>query len=314
MTGRASPRLSALARSCATPLVATGDVLYHAPHRRPLQDVLSCVREKTTIREAGLKLEANAERHLKWPAEMARLFRGHEEALDAHAGDRRSLPLLARRTRLRIPRRANAARQDPAGASGRARLGGRALALPRRHPGKSARANHARAAAHCRAEIRSVLPHRARHRALRPLQGHPLPGARLGRQLRRLLLPRRHLGEPDRDRRAVRALRLARAQGAARHRRRFRARAARGGDPVHLRPLRPRPRRPRRHRHLLSRTLRGARRRQGHGAFRGYSRGARRHGVGNGERRRIARKARARSGARSQRSAARNACWSWRTS
>ncbi len=73
--------LSALATSCATPLVATGDVLYHAPHRRPLQDVLSCVREKTTIQEAGLKLEANAERHLKWPAEMARLFRGHEEAL-----------------------------------------------------------------------------------------------------------------------------------------------------------------------------------------------------------------------------------------
>ncbi len=56
-------------------------MLYHAPHRRPLQDVLSCVREKTTIQEAGLKLEANAERHLKRPLEMARLFRGHEEAL-----------------------------------------------------------------------------------------------------------------------------------------------------------------------------------------------------------------------------------------
>ena len=73
--------LAALATRCGTPLVATGDVLYHAPHRRPLQDVLSCVREKTTIREAGLKLQANAERHLKRPLEMARLFRGHEEAL-----------------------------------------------------------------------------------------------------------------------------------------------------------------------------------------------------------------------------------------
>jgi error-prone DNA polymerase len=73
--------LSALATRCATPLVATGDVLYHTPHRRPLQDVLSCVREKTTIQEAGLKLEANAERHLKGPLEMARLFRGHEDAL-----------------------------------------------------------------------------------------------------------------------------------------------------------------------------------------------------------------------------------------
>jgi error-prone DNA polymerase len=73
--------LSALATRCATPLVATGDVLYHAPHRRPLQDVLTCVREKTTIQEAGLKLEANAERHLKWPMEMARLFRRHEDAI-----------------------------------------------------------------------------------------------------------------------------------------------------------------------------------------------------------------------------------------
>ena len=63
------------------PLVATGGVLYHAPHRRPLQDVLTCIREKCTIHEAGLRLEANAERHLKPPSEMARLFKGHEEAL-----------------------------------------------------------------------------------------------------------------------------------------------------------------------------------------------------------------------------------------
>jgi error-prone DNA polymerase len=77
-------RIAALARlaaRCATPLVATGDVLYHAPQRRDLQDVLTCVREKTTIREAGLKLEANAERHLKRPAEMARLFRGYDDAI-----------------------------------------------------------------------------------------------------------------------------------------------------------------------------------------------------------------------------------------
>ena len=63
------------------PLVATGAVLYHAAHRRPLQDVLTCIREKCTIHDAGLKLEANAERHLKPPQEMARLFAGHEDAL-----------------------------------------------------------------------------------------------------------------------------------------------------------------------------------------------------------------------------------------
>ena len=56
-------------------------MLYHSPHRRPLQDVLTCVREKTTIFDAGLRLEANAERHLKRPAEMARLFKGYEAAV-----------------------------------------------------------------------------------------------------------------------------------------------------------------------------------------------------------------------------------------
>ena len=57
--------LADLAARVGIPLVATGGVLYHAPHRRPLQDVLTCIREKCTINDAGLRLEANAERHLK---------------------------------------------------------------------------------------------------------------------------------------------------------------------------------------------------------------------------------------------------------
>ncbi len=73
--------LAQLAVRARTPLVATGGVLYHAAHRRPLQDVLTCIREKCTVHEAGLRLEANAERHLKTPLEMARLFKGHEDAL-----------------------------------------------------------------------------------------------------------------------------------------------------------------------------------------------------------------------------------------
>ena len=56
-------------------------MLYHAPHRRPLQDVLTCIREKCTVNDAGLRLEANAERHLKPAQEMARLFKGHEDTL-----------------------------------------------------------------------------------------------------------------------------------------------------------------------------------------------------------------------------------------
>ena len=67
-------RLAALAQASGAPMVATNDVLYHGPERRPLQDVLTCIREGCTIHEAGLRLAANAERHLKGPAEMARLF------------------------------------------------------------------------------------------------------------------------------------------------------------------------------------------------------------------------------------------------
>ncbi len=74
--------LSALGERCGTPMVATNDVLYHEPGCRPLQDVVTCIREKTTLREAGLRLEANAERHIKSPGEMAELFRGYEAALE----------------------------------------------------------------------------------------------------------------------------------------------------------------------------------------------------------------------------------------
>ncbi|MEM6623570.1 MAG: error-prone DNA polymerase [Pseudomonadota bacterium] len=77
-------QLAALARATGTRLLATNDVHYHLPERRPLQDVLTCIREGVTIHEAGHLLAANAERHVKDPAEMARLFRGHEDAL--HAG------------------------------------------------------------------------------------------------------------------------------------------------------------------------------------------------------------------------------------
>ncbi|PZQ59051.1 MAG: error-prone DNA polymerase [Phenylobacterium zucineum] len=66
--------LAALAQVSGAPMVATNDVLYHHPGRRPLQDVLTCIRETCTIQQAGLRLEANAERHLKAPAEMERLF------------------------------------------------------------------------------------------------------------------------------------------------------------------------------------------------------------------------------------------------
>lgn len=74
-------RLDDLATQAKVPLLATNEVLYHDPGRRPLQDVLTCIREKTTIEAVGRKLETNAERFLKTPREMARLFRDFPEAI-----------------------------------------------------------------------------------------------------------------------------------------------------------------------------------------------------------------------------------------
>ncbi|WP_421790128.1 error-prone DNA polymerase [Hyphobacterium sp.] len=74
-------RLAALGQRTGTPIVATNDVLYHIPHRRPLQDVLTCIREGVTIETAGFRLQVNAERFIKPPEEMARLFAGHAAAL-----------------------------------------------------------------------------------------------------------------------------------------------------------------------------------------------------------------------------------------
>ncbi len=73
--------LKRLAQHAGTPLLAVNDVLYHHPDRRPLQDVVTCIREGVRIEAAGRLLEMNAERHLKPPAEMARLFRDAPEAI-----------------------------------------------------------------------------------------------------------------------------------------------------------------------------------------------------------------------------------------
>ena len=78
---RALARRAKLAAHAGVPLVALNDVRMHERARRPLLDILTCIREKCTIDNAGLRLDANAERHLKSAADMARLFRGHEAAL-----------------------------------------------------------------------------------------------------------------------------------------------------------------------------------------------------------------------------------------
>ena len=76
-------RLDRLARAHGLSILATNDVQYHAPDRRPLHDVMACIREKTTIGQGGYLFNPNAERHLKSPAEMCRLFAEWPHAIAA---------------------------------------------------------------------------------------------------------------------------------------------------------------------------------------------------------------------------------------
>jgi len=73
--------LSRMAAAAAIPTVATGDVLYHSPERRMLQQVMTCIRERCTIDQAGYRLERTADRHLKGADEIAHLIRRYPDAI-----------------------------------------------------------------------------------------------------------------------------------------------------------------------------------------------------------------------------------------
>ena len=79
-----------MALRASTPMVAVGDVLMHRAARRPLADVLTCLREGITIDRIGTRALPNAERRLKGHADMARLYRHHPAAI------RRTLNIAAR--------------------------------------------------------------------------------------------------------------------------------------------------------------------------------------------------------------------------
>ena len=78
-------QVSDLARIAGVPLVATNGVRHHAPERRPLQDVLTCIRLGSTVDRAGYRLAPNAERHLKPPEEMDRIFHAWPGAVERAA-------------------------------------------------------------------------------------------------------------------------------------------------------------------------------------------------------------------------------------
>jgi error-prone DNA polymerase len=73
--------ISNLATRFKVRTVATNDVLFHEPGRRQLQDIVTCIRTGTTIDDVGFERERHADRYLKPPGEMERLFPRYPEAL-----------------------------------------------------------------------------------------------------------------------------------------------------------------------------------------------------------------------------------------
>ncbi len=74
-------QIAKLSRYLDIPTIATNNVLYHDYSRKALCDVVTCIREHTSLEQAGFLLNSNSERHLKSPAEMQRLLRHFPEAL-----------------------------------------------------------------------------------------------------------------------------------------------------------------------------------------------------------------------------------------
>ena len=74
-------RAEALAAEAGVPIIALNDAVYAMPEDKPLHDVLTAIRLGTTVQAAGRNLPTNAERHLKGPGEMARLFARAPEAI-----------------------------------------------------------------------------------------------------------------------------------------------------------------------------------------------------------------------------------------
>ncbi|HTN63952.1 MAG TPA: error-prone DNA polymerase [Devosia sp.] len=74
-------RVDQLGKRHRAPMLASNDVLYHEPDRRMVQDVVTCIRRHLTLETAGWSLAANAERHIKPAAEMARLFHEYPDAI-----------------------------------------------------------------------------------------------------------------------------------------------------------------------------------------------------------------------------------------
>ena len=225
MTMRGSSSSTALHARHDCTILATNDVHYHAPEKRPLQDVVTCIREKVTIATAGYLLNPNAERHLKSPEEMARLFARWPHAISATREFADGLNFSLNELRYEYPRETVPEGRTPQQHLEHLTWEGAHKRWGERIPYKVlTQLNHELKLIEKLDFARYFLTVHdivAFARSLDPpilCQGR---GQR--REQRRLLLPRHHRGRPGDQRPAVRALHFRGAPRAARHRRRFRA-------------------------------------------------------------------------------------------
>ena len=124
--------LSNMAARARVPTVVTNDVLFHVPARRILQDVVTCIRHNCTIDDAGFRRERHADRYLKAPEEMARLFSRYPEALARTRAIAERCRFSLDELAYQYPEEADDPRPHAAAGAGEADLGGRAAALSRR--------------------------------------------------------------------------------------------------------------------------------------------------------------------------------------
>ena len=185
---------AALARKIGAPLIATNDVLMHAPERRALADVIACIREKTTLEAAGRLTQANAERHLKSAEEMARLFAEAPQAVEETVRFLDGLAFSLDELAHDYPQELREGYASPQAAlEAFAEAGARA-----RYP--DGVPTSVRAALAHELELIGKLDYAPYfltvHDIVRFARSarHPLPGARLGGQFGGLLLPRDHRG------------------------------------------------------------------------------------------------------------------------
>ncbi len=264
---RLNRKLAALADAARIPVVATNDVC-HGGSDRSLLDVLTCIRLKTTLEEAGRALWINSQRHLKSPAEMAALFRDLPGAVATSRAIAERCAFHAVRHGLSLPRLPASTGRNGRRLFANTHLRGRARAMARRDRRPHAPPARTRARDHRAAQARRLLPDRMGHRAVLPRESDHGAGARLRGQQRGVLRARNHGGGCGQDGAAVRALPFRGARRMARHRPRpAQRRRSRAGDSIRLSPLRRTRRRDDRQRDHLSNEKRGARSRQGAGLF-----------------------------------------------